>query len=164
MKKLRLVYSCKNCTRIHRTLFLFVEMKTVILGFGILIASLLVLFQLAQFSFYDSRKGPEIWIAVISIVFFVIGVFISRKYMPKVKKELVTKEIDLAQVDKIGLSKREYEILQLINEGLSNQQIADKLFLSENTIKKHISNLFIKLDVQRRTEALKKAKEMNIIS
>src|SRR5688572_24340475 len=139
-------------------------MKTIILGFGILIASLLILFKLARFSYMDSSPGPEIWIAVISLVFFGIGIFISRKYLPKIKKEIVQKEIDLVQVDKLGLSKREYEILQLINDGLSNQQIADKLFLSENTVKKHISNLFIKLDVQRRTEAIKKAKELNIIA
>ena len=138
-------------------------MKTIILGFGILIASLLVLFKLAQLSFYNSGPGPEIWIAIISLVFFGIGIFMSRKYLPTVKKETVPREIDLTQVDKIGLSKREFEILQLINDGLSNQQIAEKLFLSENTIKKHISNLFIKLDVQRRTEAIKKAKDMNII-
>ena len=138
-------------------------MKTIVLGFGILIASLLILFQLARFSYHDSRTGPEVWLAIVSLVFFVIGIFISRKYLPKIKKETVPKEIDLVQVDKLGISKREYEILQLINDGLSNQQIADKLFLSENTVKKHISNLFIKLDVQRRTEAIKKAKEMNII-
>lgn len=139
-------------------------MKTIVLGFGILIASLLVLFQLARFSYFNSQAWPEIWIAVISLVFFGIGVFISRKYMPKVKKETAPKELDLDKVDKLGLSKREYQILQLINDGLSNQQIADKLFLSENTIKKHISNLFIKLDVERRTEAIKKAKELNIIA
>jgi len=138
--------------------------KTIIIGFGILIASLLVLFQLAKFSYYDLRTGPEIWIAVMSLVFFGIGIFISRKYLPKIKKETISKEIDLNNVGKLGLSKREYEILQLINDGLSNQQIADKLFVSENTVKKHISNLFLKLDVERRTEAIKKAKELNIIA
>ena len=138
-------------------------MKAIIFGFGILIACLLVLFQLARFSYYDSRTGPEIWLAVLSLLFFVIGIFISRKYLPTIKKEAHPREIDLAKVDKLGLSKREYEILHLIADGLSNQQIADKLFLSENTVKKHVSNLFIKLDVQRRTEAIKKAKEMNII-
>lgn len=133
------------------------------IGFGILIASLLVLFQLAKYSLLRSSAGTEIWIAVISLVFFGIGIFISRKYLPVVKKETVQKEIDPGQVNKLGLSKREYEILQLISEGLSNQQIAGKLFVSENTVKKHVSNLFLKLDVQRRTEAIKKAKDLNII-
>jgi DNA-binding NarL/FixJ family response regulator len=138
-------------------------MRSVVIGFGILIASLLVLFQLAKYSLLRSSAGTETWIAVISLVFFGIGIFISRKYLPVVKKETVQKEIDPGQVNKLGLSKREYEILQLISEGLSNQQIAGKLFVSENTVKKHVSNLFLKLDVQRRTEAIKKAKDLNII-
>ncbi|HEY0680256.1 MAG TPA: response regulator transcription factor [Chitinophagaceae bacterium] len=139
-------------------------MKTIILGFGILIASLLVLFQLARFSYFSGNPAPEIWIALISLIFFGIGIFISRKYLPVKKAAAPPLELDLEKIDKIGLSKREYEILQLINEGLSNQQIADKLFLSENTIKKHISNLFIKLDVQRRTEAIRKAKDLRILN
>jgi DNA-binding NarL/FixJ family response regulator len=139
-------------------------MRSIVLGFGILIASLLILFQLARYSHFSTNWGTEIWIAVISLVFFGIGIFISRKYLPVIRKEPIQKEIDPEQVNKVGLSRREYEILQLINEGLSNQQIADRLFLSENTVKKHVSNLFLKLDVQRRTEAIKKAKELNIIA
>lgn len=139
-------------------------MKTVILGFGILIACLLILFKLAQFSYFGQSGSTEIWIAVISLIFFGIGIFISRKYLPVTKTIHAPKEPDPAQIDKIGLSKREYEILQLISDGLSNQQIADKIFVSENTVKKHVSNLFLKLDVQRRTEAIKKAKDLNILA
>lgn len=142
----------------------FAGMKSIILGFGILIASLLILFKLAEYSYLGTGAGVEIWIAVISLVFFGIGIFVSRKYLPVVKKEQVSREVDPAQAEKVGLSKREYEILQLINDGLSNQQIADRLFVSENTVKKHVSNLFLKLDVERRTEAIKKAKELNIIA
>jgi len=96
-------------------------MKAMVLGFGILIASLLILFKLAEYSYLRSGAGTEVWIAVISLVFFGIGIFISRKYLPA--KETKKEGLDLKQVDKVGLSKREYEILQLINEGLSNQQI-----------------------------------------
>lgn len=146
-------------------------MKQTILGFGLLIFSLLVLFRLAGYSQFRMNYGMEIWIAVFSIVFFIIGIFLSRKMF---RKEIVTEKevivevtvptgIDSRQVDKLGLSKREYEILLLITEGLSNQQIAGKLFISENTIKKHISNLFLKLDVERRTEAVKKAKALRVI-
>ncbi|HYE56843.1 MAG TPA: response regulator transcription factor, partial [Chitinophagaceae bacterium] len=139
-------------------------MKTIIAGFGILIASLLILFQLAKFSYFNPRTGPEIWIAIISLACFGIGIFISRKYLPGKTQQAHPVTIDQKQVNKLGISKREYEILGLINEGLSNQQIADKLFLSENTVKKHVSNLFLKLDVQRRTEAIKKAKDLHIIA
>lgn len=136
-----------------------------------LIFSLLVLFRLAEYSQFRLHYGMEIWIAVFSVLFFIIGIFLSRKMFRKEiikEKEVIVEipagsEIDSRQVTKLGLSKREYEILLLITEGLSNQQIADKLFVSENTIKKHISNLFLKLDVERRTEAVNKAKALRVI-
>jgi len=146
-------------------------MKQVIIGFGLLILALLILFQLARFSPFHSSLQMEWWIAGFSLLFFGIGIYLSRNLFRKEvirEKEIIvevpmSQGIDEKELEKTGISKREYEILQLINEGLSNQQIADKLFVSENTIKKHISNLFFKLDVERRTEALKKGKELRII-
>lgn len=146
-------------------------MKQTIVGFGLLIFSLLVLFRLAGYGQFRMNYGMEISIAGFSILFFIIGIFLSRKMFRKeivTEKEVIVEipaptEIDSMQLDKLGLSKREYEILQLITDGLSNQQIAGKLFISENTIKKHISNLFLKLDVERRTEAVKKAKALRVI-
>ena len=147
-------------------------MKQVAIGFGILIFALLMLFQLARIQSFKSGFKIEIWIAVFSILFFIIGIFISRKlFRPKptlIEKEIYVNtdqpfEVDASQISKLGISKREYEILQLIDEGLSNQQIAEKLFVSENTIKKHISNLFFKMDVERRTEAIKKPKGLKIL-
>jgi ATP/maltotriose-dependent transcriptional regulator MalT len=131
----------------------------------------MVLFRLAGYTQFRLNYGMEIWIAGFSILFFIIGIFLSRRMFQKEvikEKEIFIEvpaghEIDSKQLTKLGLSKREYEILQLITDGLSNQQIADKLFISENTIKKHISNLFLKLDVERRTEAVKKAKTLRVI-
>ena len=144
-------------------------MKQVIIGFGLIILALLILFKVAQYSHFLYSDGIEIWIGIFSVIFFAIGIFLSRRlFMPKpriIEKEIIINHtsVDEKQLEKSGISKRELEILQLINEGLSNQQIADKLYLSENTIKKHVSNLFLKLDVERRTEAVKKAKEMRIL-
>jgi len=146
-------------------------MKQIVIGFGLLISSLLVLFKLAGYAQYRLRYGMEIWIAAFSILFFIIGIFITRKMLRKeiIKEKQVfvevpaNREIDAQQVTKLGLSKREYQILQLISEGLSNQQIAAQLYISENTIKKHISNLFLKLDVERRTEAVNKARSLRLI-
>lgn len=146
-------------------------MKQIIIGFGLLILSLLVLFRIASYTRFQMNDGMEVYIAVFSILFLVIGIFISRKMFRKeiIKEKEVFIEIppnsaaDPEQVARLGLSKREYEILVLISDGLSNQQIAGKLFVSENTIKKHISNLFLKMDVERRTEAVKKAKALRLI-
>ena len=137
-------------------------MKSIALGFGILVACILILFQLAKFSYLTGPSRIEIWIAAISLVFFAVGVLISRKYFPS-KSSAPKGVVNEKNLRQLGLSKREYEILQLINQGLSNQDIAQQLFLSESTVKKHVSNLFLKLDVQRRTEAVKRAKELEIL-
>jgi len=138
-------------------------MKSIALGFGILVACILILFQLAKFSYFTGQSHIEIWIAVISLLFFIVGVFISQRYFPS-KPTAPKGTINQKNLQHIGLSKREYEILQLIDQGLSNQEIADRLFLSESTVKKHVSNVFLKLDVQRRTEAIKRAKELEILT
>ena len=72
-------------------------------------------------------------------------------------------ELDFNKVKTLDLSQREYEVLKEISLGLSNKEIGDKLFLSESTIKTHVSNLLVKLNAKRRTQAVQIAKEMRII-
>lgn len=79
------------------------------------------------------------------------------------KKQLITTTIDHKKIEVLELSKREYEVLKEIASGLSNKEIANKLFLTESTIKTHISNLLAKLNAKKRTEAIKIAKEFQII-
>jgi DNA-binding NarL/FixJ family response regulator len=140
-------------------------MKQVIVGFGLLITALLILFRVAAAYHFHSNFGDDAWIAAFSIVFLFIGIFLSRKLF--VKTKVVTRPkpaaINQEQLLCSGISKREAEILLLMHEGLSNQQIANKLFISENTIKKHVSNIFQKLQVERRTEAVKRALELSLI-
>jgi len=140
-------------------------MKQVVISFGLLITALLVLFRVANFYHLKSGVSDDFWIAVFSLLFLVIGIVLSRKLFAKtiVVNRQQPVAINHDQLLQSGISKREAEILLLIHEGLSNQQIADKLFVSENTIKKHISNIFQKLQVERRTEAIKKALELSII-
>jgi DNA-binding CsgD family transcriptional regulator len=141
-------------------------MKQVIIAFGLLITALLVLFRIASIYNLDGHSDHNItWIAGFSILFLVLGIILSKKLFHKTI--IVTEQkpgiINDEKLLETGLSKREAEIMLLIHEGLSNQQIADKLFISENTVKKHISNIFLKLNVERRTEAIKRAKELSVI-
>ncbi|HEY2583936.1 MAG TPA: response regulator transcription factor [Mucilaginibacter sp.] len=140
-------------------------MKQVVISFGLLITALLILFRTASIYHFYSNIPNELYLAFFSILFLAIGIVLSRKLF--VRTMIVNKQkpavINQAELLKSGISKREAEILLLIHDGLSNQQIAEKLFLSENTIKKHISNIFQKLQVERRTEAIKKALELSII-
>lgn len=140
-------------------------MKQVIITFGLLITASLVLFRIA--SMYNLQGSNTMnWIAAFSILFLVIGIILSKKMFHKtvVITHEVPATINDEKLQANGLSKREAEILLLVHDGLSNQQIADKLFISENTVKKHISNIFLKLNVERRTEAIKRAKELSVIA
>ncbi|MBD0374866.1 MAG: response regulator transcription factor [Flavisolibacter sp.] len=144
-------------------------MKHTIIAFGLLVFSVLLLFQIARFSRFQSGWSTELWIAAFSIIFLFIGIFLSKKLQKEKiveKKVFVHKEeftVDKEKLEQLSISKREYEVLQLICKGMSNQQIAEALFVSENTVKKHVSNLFLKLDVERRTEAIRKARELSLV-
>ncbi|PQJ79955.1 response regulator transcription factor [Polaribacter porphyrae] len=136
-------------------------MKKTVLVFSLLILAILLLFQLSKYALVSNNLQTEIVIAVIAIVFFFVGIFIHKKSLQK--PGLLPIEIDYKKIESLEISKREYEVLQKIAEGLSNREIADTLFLSESTIKTHVSNLLVKLNAKRRTEAVQIAKSFQII-
>ena len=83
----------------------------------------------------------------------------------KILQPVPTREfvMDTARLDQLGITAREFEILELIAAGMSNREIAEKLFVSENTVKTHSSRLFDKLSAKRRTQAVQIAKELRLI-
>ncbi len=87
--------------------------------------------------------------------------YINKKGLAE--KESGPIEVDWKKLENLGISKREYEVLQQVVKGLSNKEIGERLHLSESTIKTHVSNLLVKLDVKRRTQAIQKAKELKIM-
>lgn len=136
-------------------------MKKTIVVFGALIIAILVLFQIGKFSINSGSLKTEFILAAIAISFFFIGAFLFRKKSDSSTKE--EKIIDKEKINKLGISDREYEVLQLIYKGLSNSEIANQLYVTESTIKTHVSNLLVKLNVKSRTQAIIKAKELQII-
>lgn len=136
-------------------------MKKTILVFGLLILALLLLFQLSKYTLISGDLQIEYIMALVALTFLGIGLVINKRTQ---KQATVTHhEIDLNKVEELGLSKREYEVLKEIALGLSNQEIAQKLFVSESTIKTHVSNLLMKLNAKRRTQAIQISKNLNII-
>ena len=131
------------------------------LTFGLLILALLVLFQLSKYTLVSGDSNIEIVMAAVAIIFFSIGVYLNKRSLHK--RVLPDSEIDLEKIDALDLSKREYEVLKEISLGLSNKEIGDKLYVSESTIKTHVSNILVKLDAKRRTQAVQIAKEMRIL-
>ncbi|KQS45650.1 MAG: LuxR family transcriptional regulator [Flavobacterium sp.] len=141
--------------------------------YGISLALLLFLMKWLEFRFMVINHTLEIYIGLIAIVFTALGIWLALK-LTKPKKEtiIIEKEIyvsdaefiqDRNQLEKLNLSKREMEVLELIAQGCSNQEIASQLFVSLPTIKSHSSKLFEKLDVNRRTQAVEKAKRLKLI-
>lgn len=146
-----------------------------VLLYGFSLALLLFLLKWMEYKLLIIDHAFEIYIGAIAIVFTALGIWLASKITrPKIKTVILEKEIYIQkdpdfkineqERDKLNISKREMEVLQLMAEGLSNQEIAARLFVSLNTIKTHSSNLFEKMDVKRRTQAVEKAKRMSIIS
>lgn len=136
-------------------------MKKTIFIFGLLILAILLLFHFSKYAVISGDLNVEVVVAVIAVVFFFVGIYINKKSLHKPVQ--LTSEIDHQKIKELEISTREYEVLQKIAEGLSNKEIADSLFLSESTIKTHVSSLLVKLDAQRRTQAIQKAKSLQII-
>tara|TARA_R110002073_G_scaffold123234_1_gene266748 strand:+ start:44129 stop:44539 length:411 start_codon:yes stop_codon:yes gene_type:complete len=136
-------------------------MKKTVFVFGSVIISLMVLFQLSKYSVVSGEITLEFILVIIALCSFFIGVYFYKKVGPG--KQTGPKEIDLKKIKSFEISDREYEVLQLISEGFSNKEIASTLFLTESTIKTHVSNLLLKLNAKRRTQAVQIAKNQNIL-
>ena len=104
----------------------------------------------------------ELIIALVALIFLFIGFYLNKR--DHVNPNTISKDIDLDRIKSLGISDREYEVLLQLSKGLSNKEIAKALFVSESTIKTHVSNLFVKLDAKRRTQAIQKAKEFHILA
>jgi DNA-binding CsgD family transcriptional regulator len=146
-----------------------------IIIYGISMALMLLLLKWLEVHFIIFNYRLDFFIGAIAILFTVLGIWLALKLVkPKVETRIVEKEvyiqssiqneINQKEIEKLGISKRELDVLSLMAMGLSNDEIAGKLFVSLNTVKTHSSNIFSKLDVKRRTQATEKAKRLNIIN
>ena len=147
--------------------------------YSISLAFLLFVLKWLEFRFIIFDHSFEIYIGFIAIIFTALGIWLALKLSkPKpgsyrVETVVVEKEVyvtrnenfvmDTTLVSQLELNKRELEILSLLAQGHSNQEIAAKLFVSLSTVKTHIQNLFEKLDVKRRIQAVEKAKRLNLV-
>ncbi|HMV09229.1 MAG TPA: LuxR C-terminal-related transcriptional regulator [Cyclobacteriaceae bacterium] len=141
-------------------------MKRTILLYGLSLAVLIFFLKFIEYRFLVRDLSLEFYIGAVAIFFTVLGVWAGLK-LTKKKTIIITNpafQFDQNRLDSLGISKREYEVLELMAKGFSNQEIADKLFVSLNTVKTHSSNLFLKLEVSRRTQAVQKAKELQLLA
>src|SRR5258708_9293423 len=142
--------------------------------YSISLAFLLFLLKWLELRFIIFDHSFEIYIGFIAVIFTALGIWLALKLSkPKIETVVVEKEVyvnrnenfvlNASLVSQLELSKRELEILGLLAQGHSNQEIAANLFISLSTVKTHNQNLFEKLDVKRRIQAVEKAKRLNLI-
>ena len=140
--------------------------------YGLCGGVVVLLLKLIEFRFLVVTHSVEIYGALIALLFAALGIWLGLRLTRK-KEVVVVKEVTVpiaetftlneTRLRELGITRRELEILELIAKGFSNREIAEQLFVSENTVKTHSSRLFDKLDVKRRTQAVQTAKEMGLI-
>lgn len=133
--------------------------------YGGLMGILLIILQIIEYK-YSIRDIPtSILIFVLALIFTTIGIWVGLNFKTKNREGSLVDEPENIQkrLSLLKISSREYEVLQLIGKGFSNQQIADQLHISLSTVKTHTSKIFSKLNVNRRTQLVRKAQELHII-
>ncbi len=145
-----------------------------IILYGLVTGSLILGLKFLQWNFLIIENAIDIYIGLIAIIFTLLGAWITTQLIkPKTQIGFVAQQnrmhqsnefiLNKAGLTSLNLTNREYEILKLIAQGYSNSDIADQLFLSISTIKTHASNLYIKMNVKSRFQAIALAKKMKIV-
>ncbi len=137
---------------------------------GVLIALLKVL----EYQHFVRAYPTEIYGGLVAVIFSALGLYFGLRWSRSKEKEVVVVRevrvaagepfvLDPGKLKELGITQREHEILGLIAEGLSNREIGERLFVSENTVKPHSSRLFDKLGVTRRVQAVLQGRELGLI-
>jgi two-component system, NarL family, response regulator LiaR len=143
-----------------------------VLLYGLLGGFLIAGLKLIEYRWLVVEYSVEIYGGLVAAVFASVGIWLglrlTRRQDTVVVREVlvpapVNFERDQGKVESLGITPRELEILELIAQGLSNKEIADRVFVSENTVKTHLSRVFDKLGARRRTQAVQLGKELRLI-
>lgn len=142
-----------------------------ILLYALSLGILLLVMTSLRIKFLILDNQTEVYIGIIATLFTLLGIWLALKLSKPTIKEVIIEreilksdyEINTSKIEALGLSARELEILGMMSKGLSNQEIAETLYISLSTVKSHIANIFSKLDVKRRTQAIETARQWRII-
>jgi two-component system, NarL family, response regulator LiaR len=147
-------------------------MKRHVLMYGLIGGILIALLRWTEYRFLVVEHSIEIYGGLIAATFAVLGIWLGLKLTAK-RQTIIVKEIPVAaggpfiaderKREDLHITRRELEILELIAQGLSNREIAEKLFVSESTVKTHSSHVFDKLGARRRTQAVQLGKEFGLL-
>lgn len=137
--------------------------KQSLLIYAVALAGLLFLLKWLELRLLIYRNAYEYYGGAIALVFLLVGIWVATRVNRRAH-QLRPIATDAEAGTRLGLTVREIEVLKLLASGYSNREIADKLFVTTNTIKSHNAKLFEKLEVNRRTQAVEKARQLGILS
>ena len=145
-------------------------MRKHVLLYGLLGGALIALLKVVEYRYLVIERSVEIYGGLIAAVFAATGIWLGLK-LTRSRERVVVREVaapasftlNEERLGQLGITPRELEILALIAAGLSNREIAEKIFVSENTVKTHSSRVFDKLGARRRTQAVQLGKEFGLI-
>ena len=147
-------------------------MRKHILLYGLLGGLLIVGLKAIEYRWLIVEHSIEIYGGLVAAVFASVGIWLGLRLTRPVEKVVVREVMvpapaefvrDDRKLESLGITPRELEILELIASGLSNQEIGERVHVSENTVKTHSSRVFYKLGARRRTQAVQMGKEMRLI-
>lgn len=150
----------------------FLRSKHTVL-YGLLMALLIFVLKFLQWKFLIVDYSLDIYVGLIAIFFTVLGIWLALQLAkPRIETVVIKREtatllqehftINEAELKKLNLTAREHAVLELLAKGYSNTEIASHLFLSLSTVKTHVSNVFMKMDVKSRAQAIEKSKRLKI--
>jgi two-component system, NarL family, response regulator LiaR len=147
-------------------------MRKHVLLYGLLAGVLIAALRLIEYRWLVVEHSVEIYGGLVAAVFAGLGIWLGLR-LTRHKETVVVREVEVpapasfvrdeTRVESLGITPRELEILELIAAGLSNREIAERVFVSENTVKTHSSRVFDKLGARRRTQAVQLGKELRLI-
>ena len=145
-------------------------LKKTVLIYGILGGVLIAVLKLVEYRFLVLEHSLEIYGGIVAAIFSALGIWLGLKLTRtrEVVREVAVPvvgpfERNQERLEQLGITPRELEILEAMAAGFSNREIAERLFVSENTVKTHAGRVFGKLSAQRRTQAVQRAKEAGLI-
>ncbi len=136
---------------------------------------LLVLLKVLEYQYFIRAYPGEVYGGLVAVIFSALGLYFGLRWSSsrEMREVVVIKEVrvpeggpfalDAGKLKELGITPREHEILGLIATGLSNREIGERIFVSENTVKTHSSRLFEKLGVNRRVQAVLRGRELGLI-
>src|ERR1700726_1775835 len=178
MSSARWEVKCRSCGRlaerdnVDEILSHWNFMKRHVLIYGLIGGLLIALLKLTEYRFLVIEHSIEIYGGLTAATFAGLGIWLGLKLTGR-PEGIVGKEVRVAagkpfvaderKREDLGITRRELEILELIAQGMSNREIAEKLYVSENTVKTHSSRVFDKLGARRRTQAVQFGKEFGLL-